>query len=332
MNVMRITHTVAGLLCCAALAGSALAEERCAVTTGAVAGRIQAAVVDLGIVVEDRPRRIVQLDTPLQVTTDGAPDSFSAEALPERRGVNDICNHVSAYRLDGAGNRTSRLDCPATRAAMAASRDDNWVEPSGIELAWRGGIVSRLETTPDGERLVPCVFSSGPYAGFFGTKTNLTHGLQGDRGECSINDQIDPRLINGLTIQGGRNFLRESGVRLGDLAILTTRRPDGRAESVPAIVVDSGGLRYPAMGTVALNAALLGRAGSFDTREAILGLSIDAPRTVTVTVLPGSFGYRLQRPFTNENVRERLDALLSAAGFASAGDLVSATARCRRTR
>ena len=325
-----IGHGLAGLLCFAILASSAMATDRCSVTTGAVAGGIQAASIDLGIVVNERPRRVVQFQTPFFVTTDGAPDAFSAAALPARQGLNNICDHVSAFRLDAAGNRAGRLDCPATRNALAAFRDNNWVEPPGIEIAWRQGIAGRVERTEDGERLVPCVFTSGPYAGFFGTRTNLVHGLQGDAGECGIDDQIDPRRVNGVTIQGGRNFIRSAGVELGDLAVVTMRRQDGRVQTVPAIVVDSGGVTYPAMGTVALNAALLGRTGPFETRDDVLRLSINAPQSVTVTILVGSAGYRLERPFTNENVRQRLDALVSAAGFASEAALVDAASRCRR--
>lgn len=215
---------------------------------------------------------------------------------------------------------------------MRAFRDSDWHQPEGIEVAWQGGIVGKVETVGDRDRVIPCIYTSGQNKGYFGTKTNLTQNLDGDQGECSVNEQIDPRKINGVTIQGGQNFLRASGVQLGDLALATARYPDGRSVSVPAIVVDSGGITYPAMGTVSLNANLLSKEGMFQTREEVLSLSIDAPRTVRITILLGSFGYHLQRPFTNVNIRERLKAFASAAGYDTVDQLADVGSACRATR
>jgi hypothetical protein len=309
------------------IAGAPAAAPRaaCSVRHGVAAGKAQVAVADLGIVVGDNQRRFVQFRAPVfHVTTDGAPNSFSSTDLTVAGGLNTICNAVPAYALDANGNRLNPLSCKETIAAFKTFRDAGWVVPPRVELNWRAG----LKSVDVNGHTQPCVFSSGPYKGFIASETRLKNGIAGDKGECDIADQVDPRAVYGVTIQWGQNFIRQSGVQLGDLAVVSLRQKNGSAITIAAVVVDSGGVRQPAMGTVALNAKLLGASGPFDKHAAVNQLDIKDDRGVEITIVPGSAGYELARPFTNENIKARMDKFAGDAGFSSVAEMIGHVRAC----
>jgi hypothetical protein len=293
-----------------ALVGVAHAQP-CVVKSGRVANNIEAKLLSPGPLVNDRKRTLLQFSTPLQVTTDGAPDSYGFDARGNPTGINNICNAIQVHRVTAAGTRREIEKCSGKLDAFRKLQSNDWQNPEGLDIIWRGGIAASVE----GDREIPCQYRTGKFAGFFATKTNLKNGLASDKGDCEINDQVDPRNVPGITIQRGANFIRDAGVQLGDLAIASFPVGSGKYRHIPAIVVDSGGTRFPAMGTIALNAALLASSGDYQTREAVLTLDMTDKRPVSITIIPGSFGYKLQRPYTTRNIEERLASFASEAGY-----------------
>ena len=63
--------------------------------------------------------------------------------------------------------------------------------PDDYKLTWQNVLAGRKR----GDAVIPCVFKSGPLEGYFGSLTNLRNNLTGDKGECEINDQINPLAI-----------------------------------------------------------------------------------------------------------------------------------------
>lgn len=298
----------------------------CPATAGVVASGIAAASYDLRLSEPDLPRRVVQFSTPLRVTTDGAPNSFKLDQSSPVPALNILCNAFQVYVVDTGGRRQSAIpmkQCTRKLELFRAFHASGWRQPPGFEVSWRAGLMGRER---DGE-LVPCIFTRGRYAGFLATKTNLTNGLVEGRGECDVADQVDPLSVPGLTIQGGSNFIRSSGVRLGDLAVVTLARADGSTVDVAAVVVDSGGTPYPAMGTVALNAALLDRPVVVETHGQVL--TYDIPASALVTIISGTAGTGLKRPYTAANIASRLDGLLAGKGLRGVAGLLAAARTCR---
>ena len=286
------------------------AAVQCEIAPGNLAAGTAATLAKRAIVVNGIDRSILAFKTPLPVTTDGALDSYSLDD-GGRPGINSLCNAVTVYRLNKFGDRISTLDtvknCSLILSIFKEFRDKNWVSPEGFEISWQPGLVAKS----DGDILAPCAFTSGIWKGFFASKTNLKQGLTSDAGECEQKDQIDPRVIAGITIQGGQNFIRNSGVQLGDLALASMKGKDGKWKHVPVLVIDSGGIRRPAMGTIALNAELLGLSSNVNTRASVLRL--DIPEPVSIIIFPGSAGFQLVRPFEPRSLQERMRAFLAEA-------------------
>jgi hypothetical protein len=292
----------------------------CDITKGRVANKIEARIFDFGLKVNGRNRKLIQFSTPLQVTTDGAQDSYGPDDIEARRGINQLCNAIEVYKTNNQGMRIIKLDnCKDKLSSFHEFRVNNWENPSNIEVVWRGGIVAKTDDSHE----IPCIFTSGKLNGFFGTKTNLKNGLESDKGECDINDQIDPRKIPGITIEGGHNFIRDAGVELGDLAIASYEISPDKYRHIPAIIIDTGGVKYPAMGTIALNSALLNIQGEYKTHNEILSLDMKHLKPVTITIIPGSFGFNLQRPFSYQNISDRVNAFVSQSGYSTLENLLN---------
>ena len=159
-----------GLLLVAGLAGIASAQE-CAIEDSDLftGGGQNERVNRIGREGAGPPVDLIAFRTSLRVNTDGAPNSYHPGDLRGQvRAINNICNGVSAR--DAAGNR---LGCAATRDAFTRFRDAGWVEPAGVTIRWQNVIAQRIV----GGRAVPCIFDSGPHAGYFGSLTTLKNGL-----------------------------------------------------------------------------------------------------------------------------------------------------------
>lgn len=249
---------------------------------------------------------------PLAVNTDGAPTSYHPrDFLGTSLAINRIDNGIAIRRGGG-------LTVPQKIEIFEQWRDSGWVVPAGASINWRNVIA------PDAAGK-PCVFSSGPHQGYFGSLTALRNGLSGAAaGECLAADQLDQRFVPAIVLRGDANPLRGFGARTGDL-VLAINPATGKA--VAAVIGDTGDGNRIGEGSVALNMALLGTTRQPTTYADALGL--DTGRAdMAVAVLPGTLAYKRERPYSAENIAERVEAWSSEKGYGSTAGLARAVAAC----
>ncbi|WP_150285994.1 hypothetical protein [Rhabdaerophilum calidifontis] len=253
---------------------------------------------------DGQPMSLIAFRAGLRVNTDGAPISYHPDDLRGRvKAINNICNGVSVRDMAGR-----RLGCGEARAAFAAFRDRNWVEPPGVTIRWQNVIAARSE----GGRSIPCVFRSGPHAGYLGSLTTLKNGLApAERGECEAADQVDQSQIPTIVLPGGANPLRQFGARIGDL--VAVRNPETGVD-VAAIIADAGPPDNLGEGSVALNMRLLGAPRPPATYGEALQLDT-GPKQMIVVIVPDSRGFQPQRPFTAANLEQRIGAYAASKGL-----------------
>lgn len=256
---------------------------------------------------------IAMFVAPLAVNTDGAPTSYHPrDFLGTSLAINRIDNGIAIRR----GNR---LTVPQKISIFEQWRDSGWVVPAGASISWRNVIAA----DPAGK---PCVFSSGPAQGYFGSLTALGNGLSAaGAGECLAADQLDQRFIPAIVLRGNANPLKGFGARIGDL-VLAINPTTGK--TVPAVIGDAGDGNRIGEGSVALNMALVGTTQQPATYAEARRLDT-GPQDMVVAVLPGTLGYRRERPYTAANIAERVAAWAAEKGYGSTAGLASAVMACR---
>lgn len=267
--------------------------------------------------------RVIFFRTSLRVNTDGAPNSYHPQDLTgTERAINNICNGVGVYRI-GSNGRRIKLSCPEARRIFALFRDNNWRDPAGYRINWRNVIAPITE----GDRKVPCVFRSGEFRGYFGSLTSLKNDLtDAEASECGHKNQLDQRIIPAFVLPGGQNVVRGFGADVGDL--LLAYNPRNNIVSV-AIVGDTGPADKLGEGSVGLNMALLGRTEQPATYRDALRLDT-GNNAMLIAIIPNSRSFRPRKPFTKENINERVEAWLSQARFGSQQDFVDFMKACNR--
>jgi hypothetical protein len=253
---------------------------------------------------------------PLAVNTDGAPNSYHPEDfLGARLAINRIDNGIGIRRANGQA-----LSVQEKRQVFEMWRTSpNWTVPEGYRINW-GNVIAATSTG------TPCVFQSGPQAGYFGSLTALKNGLSGAAaGECQVNDQLDQRVIPAIVLRGGAsNPLTGFGARTGDLVLAAN--PENGAV-IAAIIGDTGDGHRIGEGSVALNMALLRR--TVQPRNYPEALRLDTGSiAMAVAVLPGTRTYRRVRPYTAANISSRVDAWAAEHGYGSRDALAAALLRC----
>lgn len=251
---------------------------------------------------------------PLAVNTDGAPTSYHPEDFRgERLAINRIDNGVTIKKTDG-----TKLTVAQKVAVFDSWRDAGWVVPSGYTIAWTNVIAD------DGHGK-PCVFT-GDNAGYFGSLTALKNELSGvAAGECGVKNQLDQRFIPAIVLRGGgQNPLHGFGARKGDLVLAIN---PANSAIVAAIIGDTGDAKRIGEGSVALNMALLGKSKLPTTYAQALGLDTGT-KDMVVAVVPGSRGYEPVRPFTRDNIAERLRSWAGANGYGDLDGLAAMALTC----
>lgn len=251
---------------------------------------------------------------PLAVNTDGAPNSYHPDDYKgERLALNHIDNGITIK---------SAIGTPLTLAKRMQVFDQwrhsgNWQVPTGYRIVWQNVIAAN-----DGK---PCVFQSGDYVGYFGSMTALKNGLGTQAaGECAVNDQLDQRVVPSLVLRGSANPLRTWGAAVGDLVLVIN---PATGVSVPAIIGDSGDDHRIGEGSVALNRALLTGVDMPKTYKQALSLDTGT-KAMVVAVLPQSRQFNKTRPYTRENIAERVEAWAQAQGYGSTAGLASSALGC----
>lgn len=264
--------------------------------------------------------KIIFFRTSLRVNTDGAPVSYHPQDLRgSQKAINNICNGIAVYK---AGS-TTPLECPAAREIFAQFRDNNWKVPAGYKIEWQSVIASRVENG----RTIPCIFQSGEFKGYFGSLTSLKNDLSGAAaGECGSLNQLDQRVIPAFVIPRGQNVLRDFGAGVGDLLLAYNPR-NGNASA--AIIGDVGPPKKLGEGSVGLNMTLLGKTSQPVTYSEALQLDTGNDQML-IAIIPRSKTYNLRKPYTKENIIERVEGWIRQAGFADQAEFVNFMKDCNQ--
>jgi hypothetical protein len=253
---------------------------------------------------------IILFQTKLRVNTDGSPLSYHPQDLRgQGKALNNICNAVVVKKA-GSDENLCFKDFGEAISVFERFRDTKYQKvPDGFQITW----ANVLATIKDQGKDMPCVFTSGTFQGYFGSLTALKNGLTGDKGECDINDQVNPLAVPALVLVGGNNVVREFGATVGDL--LVAYNPKTQVFS-SAIIGDTGPKDNLGEGSVLLNMKLLGTTVQPTNKAETFKLSIESTE-ILVAILPASRSFREVRPYTMENIDERVRAWQQEAGFAS---------------
>jgi hypothetical protein len=251
----------------------------------------------------------------MAVNTDGAPTSYHPDDfLGQTRAINRVDNGI-AIRRAGQG---PKLTVAQKIQIFNQWRTHDWIVPGGYQVSWQNVIAAN-------ENGKPCIFSDGPNKGYFGSLTALKNGLPANqRGECLVNDQLDQRSIPAIVLRGNSNPLKGFGASTGDL-VLAVNPENGVV--VPAVIGDTGDGNRIGEGSVALNMKLLQRTDQPKTYTQAEGLDTGTKKML-VAVFPGSRTFQPQRPFTAENISDRLTALAAQRQYGSVDNLVEAIRAC----
>ena len=253
---------------------------------------------------------VVLFQTNLAVNTDGSPLSYHPQdPRGQDKALNNVCNAIAVRRV-GEDKNLCKTEFTVAIGVFEKFRDTNYQKvPDGFQLTW----ANVLAMVKDRGRAVPCVFTSGPFKGYFGSLTALQNGLTGNKGECDINDQLNPLAIPALVLAGGDTAMRQFGVRVGDLLVAFNPKT-GRFSS--AIIGDSGPPDNLGEGSVFLNMQLRGTAALPTNKADTFTLAI-ADTQVLVAIMPASRAFQQVKPFTKENIDARVRQWQKDAGFAT---------------
>ena len=255
-------------------------------------------------------RKVILFQTNLRVNTDGSPLSYHPQDPRGRtKALNNICNGIAIRR----GNSNKNLCFSEFGRAIQVFeqfRDSNFqTVPNGFPITRQNVLANVKENGKDD----PCVFKSGEFKGYFGSLTALRNNLTADRGECDVNDQVNPMTVPALVLAGGQHPVKAFGAKLGDLLIAFNPRTQ---LFTVAIIGDTGPADNLGEGSVSLNMKLLGTTTPPTNKEETFRLSIENTK-VLIAIIPGSRLFNVQKPYTAENISQRIDDWRAEAGFSS---------------
>jgi len=253
-------------------------------------------------------KKIILFQTNLRVNTDGSPLSYHPQdPRGKDKALNNICNAIVVKK--GASDKNLCFtNFSEAIGVFERFRDTNYQTiPQGYGITW----ANVLPTIKENGKAVPCVFKSGEFKGYFGSLTALENGLTGDKGECEINDQVNPMTVPALVLVGGQNVVKNFGAKVGDL--LVVYNPKTQLFS-SAIIGDTGPKDNLGEGSVFLNMKLLGATAPPTNKAETFKLSIENTQ-VLVAIIPSSRSFREIRPYTTENINQRIEEWQKASGF-----------------
>ena len=255
-------------------------------------------------------KQIVLFQTNLRVNTDGSPLSYHPQdPRGKDKALNNICNAIVVKK--GASDKNICFtNFSEAIGVFERFRDTNYQTiPQGYRITW----ANVLPTIKENGKDVPCVFKSGEFKGYFGSLTALKNGLTGDKGECEINDQVNPMTVPALVLVGGQNVVKTFGAKVGDLLI--AYNPKTQLFS-SAIIGDTGPRDNLGEGSVFLNMKLLGVTVPPTNKAETFKLSIENTQ-VLVAIIPASRLFREIKPYTTENINQRVGDWQKESGFAT---------------
>jgi hypothetical protein len=262
-------------------------------------------------------RSIILFQTNLRVNTDGSPLSYHPQdPRGQTKALNNICNAIAVRKINAETNLClNHSSFGQAIHVFEQFRDSNFqTVPAGFRIRWN----KVLATTRENGKDVPCVFKSGEFKGYFGSLTALTNGLTANKGECEINNQLNPMMVPALVLAGGEHPVKEFGARVGDLLIAFNPKTQ---LFTSAIIGDTGPDDNLGEGSVSLNMKLLGTTTPPTNKVETFRLSIDDAK-VLIAIIPGSRLFRVTKPYTADNIDQRLNDWRIEAGFTTPEKLI----------
>ena len=255
-------------------------------------------------------KKIILFQTNLRVNTDGSPLSYHPEdPRGKHKALNNICNAI-VVKKEAIEKNICFSNFNEAINVFEKFRDSNYQSiPEGYQITWE----NVLATNRKNDKNIPCIFKSGEYEGYFGSLTALKNGLTQDKGECEINDQVNPMMVPALVLVGGKNVVRGFGAKVGDL--LVAYNPNTHLFS-SAIIGDVGPRDNLGEGSVLLNMRLLGLGTPPSNKAETFKLSIENTQ-ILVAIIPSSRLFREIKPFTTENINKRIMDWQKESGFAT---------------
>ena len=257
-------------------------------------------------------KEIILFQTRLRVNTDGSPLSYHPDDPRGKvKALNNICNGIAVRKIDSDKNLCFTSFGEAI-GVFEKFRDSNYrTIPAGYRISWKNVLPTVIENGKD----VPCVFKTGIYKGYFGSLTALKNDLTGDKGECEIDDQVNPMTVPALVLVGGQNVVKDFGAKVGDL--LVAYNPKTQIVS-SAIIGDTGPPDNLGEGSVFLNMKLLGTTVPPVNKADTFRISIENTQ-VLIAIIPASrlFETAGNKPYTAENIERRVRNWQTQAGFST---------------
>jgi hypothetical protein len=228
---------------------------------------------------------------PYRINTDGASNSYHPDDPNATRGlaINRVCH--GATSIDAEGRRFDYRQCGRMTALFEQARDAGW--PA------EGTRVRFYAMATQGRNTQPCFQANGAFV----SMTSLP--ADPSRGTCDQARYLDALTVPFVIRPGDTDFTR-AGMDAGDL-VAVHQPASGR--TVFAIVGDAGPSDGLGEGSVALNAALMGRPLPRTYAE-VLALQPQDVLTVVLTDAP------MDRPFTAERIAAAGQAELDRLGGA----------------
>ncbi len=251
-------------------------------------------------------KRLILFKSNLNVNTDGTPLSYHPDDLRGKTlAMNNICNAV-AVRKDGSEENLCMNHFSEAISVFAKYRDSNYETiPIGYKINWSNVLISEKING----KTKPCVIKEGEYKGYFASGTALKNGISGS--DCDVKNQVNALEIPGLVLVGGAdNILKQYGARLGDLVIAYNAV---NQTIVYAVINDIGPKNRLGEGSVLLNKLLLDKPNFPKTREETKGF---ITKNTIISIIPASKDFEIAKPFTLENIQNRVLKWLNEQGFA----------------
>ena len=260
-------------------------------------------------------RSVILFQTNLRVNTDGSPLSYHPQDLRgQTKALNNICNAVAVRKTNSDDNLCFSAFGRAIHV-FEQFRDSNFqTMPAGFRITWKKVLAATKENGTD----VPCVFKSGEFNGYFGSLTALTNDLTTNKGECDINNQLNPMTVPALVLAGGQNPVKDFGAKVGDL--LFAFNPKTQLFT-SAIIGDTGPANNLGEGSVSLNMKLRGATTPPTNKLETFRLSIEDAK-VLIAIIPRSRLFRVAKPYTAANIDQRLNEWRTEAGFTTPEKLI----------
>jgi hypothetical protein len=255
---------------------------------------------------------IILFQTNLRVNTDGSPLSYHPnDPRGKEKALNNICNAI-VVKKENLDKNLCFTNFNEAIGVFEKFRDSNYQTiPSGYKITWH----NVLPTIEENGKDIPCVFKSGNYKGYFGSLTALKNNLTGDKGECEINNQVDPLKVPALVLVGGQNVVKDFGAKVGDLVF--AYNPETKLFT-SAIIGDTGPKDNLGEGSILLNMKLLGTTIPPKNRAETFKINIENTQ-VLIAIIPSLrlFKIKKNKPYTAKNIEQRIKDWQKNAGFAT---------------